>query len=633
MKRLMLSLLISIYIPVVSVIACGPDPMYNPNGLYIFRLVEHKDSTLYVSNAQRNIDAWNRLIGQQFPYSDTYTVVYKSSIEDIRQIHDKHTLPHSLKSNDFAKALCFRDSLSEFLITAKECEQARSAINDPWYYPSHHCPYVASLKKVICVAEQHRNDTMLGDRYALQQMRAQVTLGLHQENVALWENYAFKLPKDNVLRALMVNYAVGAYQKTGQGIEADRLSMREKDYDNTCLLSRMETELRHADYDGADIGDWDRDKTHRVFSQYRQTALEALRHPTTKCKAEWYYTLAYIDDVLGDNVSSGQYLRKAEHAGGNDFIRESIHLFRIYREAKYASVNDTYEQKMYTNLRWIEVRLVRDCPSWNEVYENPWRIISNYSTYYWNDMLRRIGIGVYADRLMKAGRTMRALEVINYAENRFFKEINSPIMQNNHFGYVFQALDTRPAYITMQYIKHLQHSQDKITCFLSNGSYIDYDWLYDIAGTLYLRESNFSKAYDALGHLSENYTGDSIGNPFGDISGIHKRTTKRIFAKEMKCLERTMKSGDANKRAKAHICYAIGLHNMFTAEWKTVAYGKGYPWFLNSYTPDTHEKYVRPALARSDRLIQQARQMYTADYVRSACENYYDFVMQNCSID
>ncbi len=248
-------------------------------------------------------------------------------------------------------------------------------------------------------------------------------------------------------------------------------------------------------------------------------------------------------------------------------------------------------------------------------------------------MLRRIGIGIYADRLMKAGRTIRAIEVMNYAENRFFNEINSTFMRNNHFGYVFQALDTRPAYITMQYIKQLQCPQDKISRFLARGSYVDYDWLYDIAGTLYLRESNFSKAYDVLGHLSETYTGDSIGNPFGDRSGKHTRITIRLFAEEMKCLERTMKSGNANKRAKAQLCYAIGLHNMFAVEWKVVAYGKGVPWFLDSYTPDTHGKYVRSALARSDKLIQQARQMYTPDYVRSSCENYYDFVMQNCSIE
>lgn len=127
---------------------------------------------------------------------------------------------------------------------------------------------------------------------------------------------------------------------------------------------------------------------------------------------------------------------------------------------------------MYANLRWLEQRLVRDFPQWQQdrpesprvLYKENY-IIANYSTYYWNDMLRRIGLSIYAPRLMEAGRTMRALEVINYAENCLFCATGNSYMQDNHFGYLFQALDTRKAKFTLQYINHLQQHRDTLAIF------------------------------------------------------------------------------------------------------------------------------------------------------------------------
>lgn len=667
MKRLILFLLISALS--LSAMACGPGEAYAPDGLYIFRMANPQNTTMHTQNVHANIIAWQSLIGQQCPDSDIYTVVYKSSITDMQHIRNRHSVPRTLKSNRFAQVLCSRDELSDFLITAKQCEKAREAMIDPWYYPSHHCPHVAVLEKIVCTAKAHDTDTLLHDRYALQQMRAQSTLGRHQDNVKLWEQYASQLPEGNILRTMMAGYATGAYQHIGQDSLARQIIFNETGYyDNPDLWVRMESELRKADYQGIPQADREIKRMRNIFLAHRETALSAVRHPKTQHLAEWYYALAYIDDVLCNDVSSEQYLRMAEKAGGDTFIRESIHLFRIYRDAKSKPVNESYEQQMYANLHWLEQRLVRDFPQWQQDGQESPRvlykenfIIANYSTYYWNDMLRRIGLSIYAPRLMEAGRTMRALEVINYAENCLFCATGNSYMQDNHFGYLFQALDIRKAKFTLQYINHLQQHRDTFSHFLARHSYIDFDWLYNIAGTLCMRESHFAEASAVLAHLPQKYTGDSIHNdPFRidycDRTASPSYTTRRALAVEMVRLEKQMKSAyNINDRADAQIRYAIALRNMFSVAWEAVAFGMGFPHYIDSYTPNTHKSYIRPALQRSDALLSQALQMYTdperaakaelalmnfrtvvtkypntaaADSVRSACENYYDFGLQ-----
>ena len=648
----------------LPVLACGPGPAYDPNGLRIFRVVDDESIDPFTQNMRKNVDAWCNLVGASFSFADVKAVVYKSGVDDVRYMREKHRLPSSLNSNAFAKALCDRSDLLDFLITAKTCETARGEMNDPWYYPSHHCPHVAALEGVIQAAEGHTTDTLLHDRYALQQMRAQLSLNRHQENVNLWETYASHLPQDNVLRTLMVDYAVGAYQNVGDASAAKDLIMDESGYfDNLRILARIQSDLRNTDYEGIEPYDWEAERMRVTFLQNRKTAIEAIQHPATQRKAEWYYTLAYIDDALGNDVSSEQYLRKAEKAGGDDFIRESVHLFRIYRDAKSLPVNDAYEQQMLTNLRWIEERLLRDFPKGKELEKfEPWRVVYNYSTYYWNDMLRRIGLGIYAKRLAGAGRTLRSIEVINYAENRIFKELKSDFMDDNHFGYLFQALDTRSAANTLQYVDRLQHPKDELSRFLLSGSYVDYDWLHNIAGTLYIRESQFGKAVDALSHLSQSYTGDSIcDDPFivdyRSPARALTHTTRRAFAAEMVRLEKVMKSAsNVNDRADAQLKYAIALRNIHTTVWQAVAYGNGYAWYIDSYTPNTHKLYTETALERSDKMLEQAMLMYTdderaasaelslknfrtvmehypntaaAEFVRSHCENYYDFGLRS----
>lgn len=659
MRTLKIFLLANALFMASLVLACGPGPCYSPDGLRIFRLID-ADYT-YPYYEPQNVAAWRTLVGGNPSYSDIYNVVYRSPSSDIQQILTEHATPESLSKNQFAQLLCQREELAEVLLTAKKCEEARDNMLDPWYYPSHHDENVTQLEQVIETAKEHMADSLVRDRYALQMVRAQVSLRRPEDNVRLWEDYASHLDTANVMRKLMADYIIGAYHQLGLYDQEDALTKETEDYyNNLNTFVSIQSTLKNADYEGTSwYYEEEIDRTESIFKQHREIALKALAHPGTKCKAQWYYTLAYIDDVLGDVQSSNRFLIKAEQSKSDEFLSESIHLFRIYLDAKMQPVNDAYESRMFTNLMWITERLWRDEPSTDDIYLG--RISANYSTYYWNDMLRRISLGIYAPRLAKAGRRTRSIQVTNYAENVWFNKLDPSFNQNEHFTYLFQCLDTCASRVTIDYIAHLRSSHTPLDNFLNAGSYIDYAYLQDIAGTLCIRERNYQRAASILKNVPEDFSRSIVqGDPFAVEYHRTKdscRTTKLQFAKKMIQLESDMRSAKSvNDRADAQIQYAIGMRNSISCCWELTAYGVGNPWYLDSYTPNTHYSYMDSTFAKSNALVDKALAMYTdderaasaqllflnfntivekysntavAEYIRSNCENYYDFKLHN----
>ena len=65
----------------LPVLACGPGPAYDPNGLRIFRVVDYESIDPFTQNMRKNVDAWCNLVGASFSFADVKAVVYKSGVE------------------------------------------------------------------------------------------------------------------------------------------------------------------------------------------------------------------------------------------------------------------------------------------------------------------------------------------------------------------------------------------------------------------------------------------------------------------------------------------------------------------------------------------------------------------------
>ncbi|MEY8688161.1 hypothetical protein AB9N12_19245 [Bacteroides sp. AN502(2024)] len=291
--------------------------------------------------------------------------------------------------------------------------------------------------------------------------------------------------------------------------------------------------------------------------------------------------------------------------------------------------------------------------------ENEWQYDNemNYSFYYWRDVARKVLLGEVCPKIEKSGNTTLALQLANYTTNRIYQL--APLFEAHHYGW---------------------DDKEDLDRFLNVRGYVDTDYIYDIVGTLFLREMNYEMAVKWLSKVSKDYQsrtniakeGYFKLDPFryqfdkkhyiADSSGYRLR-----FAQKMLQLENLMSSdAEVNRKANAKIRYAIGLRNSFGKCWYLTEYGYnlGYEseddwhwkWFDSSCRDGFKENaFARKAYKKVDALMKQALSEFTdpeqaaqaqfemmnfktlmsqyptskaTAFVRGHCDNYYDYSLQ-----
>ena len=72
----------------------------------------------------------------------------------------------------------------------------------------------------------------------------------------------------------------------------------------------------------------------------------------------WYYTAAFLADLNGDVSNASYLIGLAENSKRTDFIDESIKVFRMYIDAKTLPYNSSYENKLFSQLKWLDSKIV-----------------------------------------------------------------------------------------------------------------------------------------------------------------------------------------------------------------------------------------------------------------------------------
>ena len=652
---------------------------------------------------QRNLEAWADMCWYKGDLYEIEKVVYKYSLNELLDLYEKDILPEWDKDNQWVMNDPSRHLHAEYLVIAKQCEVARAAITDPWYYPADKQHGFTTLDALYA----HINDVMdamrknsyygdliMEDRFNLQRTRLLFSLGKYRECVTLWNDYACNLPDDNVMKSMIKDYVAGAYCHLGDTTTAKKMYIELGNYWEVARLSHENDDCWantiKAIYDmEPDCNDMvaynmQADLEHYftyfeldslMLQKYYDVMCYITRTHRSKDMALWYYTKAYVEDQLGNLDAAAKSIAIAERCRTTEYLHRNIRLFRMYIDAKTLPINDAYENKLYTDLCWADTlirnnisddvrSLLLDEESVPYEYHIMWGCCS---FYYYNDIMRRIIIGEAAPRFMKAGRKTRAVQLYNYADNVLFKQV---IPQASHCfkNFFFSSLyDDCSGKEIEAYINRALRPVSKFDRLLNSGSYIDTDYLYDIAGTVYLREQNYPKALECLSKVSNIYQGKlhtaeyMNTDPF--CADMYARTWwrqpyfsdyKYNFAREMCSLEHVMNNRDIdiNRRASAKLRYAIGLRNSYFRSWPLTQYGKGYPTFVASYTAwmdtDREDAILRrytqlrdEAFAMFDNdeaaaaahymflntltVVRQYSKTQTAEYVRGHCDTYYDY--------
>lgn len=632
MNRILIILAVAFLLP-LRLFGCW-HPTYKPQDYITYRLYDHNNNAEDNSNRTSNCKQWQDVSSSDIPLKDIEAVVYEWTPKDLS------TLKGS--KNKFAQWLSKNKDARNYLMLAKKNERMRDTFNDPWYYPCSDDEVHQTLMGIVRNSQSVKQG-YLKDRYALQLVRALRALGRSEEIIDFWNNAKI----DNALIKRMIEgyvggayYAVGQYDKAlsifgklsdlgstimclkAKGKTADVLdviqTMKENGATNEAVMYQLEqyvlNNIENSDYDSTRQAQLKR----VVKFVRRMSALEG-----RDSRAMWKYTEAYCYWMQGKVNSCKRAVEQAEALPSSKFLSQSIHILRLLVEAKTLPLNDDYDNFLYSASRWLLRQANTEKPQFEELtkdkffsydpgspavmHERYERVITdrnlNYSDFYFADMFRKIMIGQAAPRLIKAGKTLRALQIVDMGDNIMLPD-SAIIIMNNHGGATFAMADTLDVNAVILFTRHLRHPQNRYDKFYGkHGSRCNMDFWYDLVGTMLLRKGRYESALSWLKKVDADYYDNEYTyikdyfdkDPFAVefINGENYRGKEVLvndakdyklnFAKKMVRLRHTyLNAKGKNKRAYAKFQFAVGMHNSVYPCWAlTHHYWGGTPLYVN----------------------------------------------------
>lgn len=687
---LAVSLLAALW-PAIPVLGCW-GPWYLPKGYYMYRVVDNaeEDGAVFSQfnlNAESNCREWQHRTSQSIPLTDIYQAVYKMSLEEFEAFHNESWGYGG--NNAFLKWLSHgRWDEMNFLLFAKITEDVRGRQNSRWYYPSMRTGAKMSLEEIVDQALNYRGP--LRDRYLLQAVRAMFSLRRYTDCIALWNKEASLLPKECVVRQLILPYIAGAeyrmknydkavsyFYEAGDFVSmiacsdvnppASTVEAIERIYQQEPNCSHFPEMLQRLVHTAEPDGEfyWEELDKDLVKDEHRQLIRLAVRiaqegkaHNT----AMWYYTAAFIEDLDGHPVEASKLLAKAEQSHGTEFIKESVKVMRIYLDAKLMPYNQGYENLLFKQLQWLDQKIADNItPKVSERTSEYYDLACNISYYYWNDMMRRIILAEVCPRMIVSGKTIRALQLANMADNRLLglvdcktyhkethvkgrvewvettssmsefrrdKNMWSPDYSNSFF----EMIDSVGIDKAIAYRNRIERPVGTFDRFLNGRGYVDMEYINDIVGTQCLRTMRYGDAVTYLGHIGRSFESHLNTEIYWDPFSYERRDIKDKsdfkyrFAREMCMLEQEMnKTTDPDRKAEAMIRYATGMRNSFDRCWPLTQYYRGTSYFgqVQEKRDWENEPEAIRAKKRSTELFKTACALFTNREL--AAETLYEF--------
>lgn len=608
-----------------------------PEDYYVYRISDNylkkaEVDPAYLPGSNENCLLWmQQLKAENIGPEEVYDIVYKSDLEDLASFAEY---------NAFAAILLDNPEAFKVLRLAKDCEQARFMVTgDPWYYPVSDDSEHQTLEQIVLRARDCTSE-LFRSRYFLQEIRALFTLGRYEEIINRWEATKDSLP-DDILKELTVRYVAGAkynlkdvdkavemFLSVGDLTSAigcmelwDKEELEaivEIDVNYDGMRTLLENEIRAICYNDNISEENQLDR----LTEIRRICDAALaKNPDDK--AVWYYTAAYIEYFKDNFPAAKKLLKKARKALQDDTVLEgSVKVLDILADARSSRHNFFYERRLMKDLKWLDAQITGNLTE--EVREQTaedtgWMMRANYSYYYWNDMMRALTLGILAPDYLKAGKTTKALQLANMADNRLLfltgvdtydftdgmftinrgvpyqeflrrEDTWKPLYSNNFF----EMADTLSAKNVTAYVKRALNPKNEFDRFTAERGYVDKDYLNDFAGTKLIRERRYADALKYLRQLPEDFQ-DRL-NTKEYLNG-YTPSAKLDHARDMLDYEEEMRSSDPETAARAKYNYGRELMMQYRTNW-FLSY---YSW--SAYPTEYVERVNEEGMGLAEKLI------------------------------
>ena len=580
-------------------LACGPY-WTGPKDFVVYKMGE----TLINSNnpeeerEQASLEAWRKLAGRGVPAYDVAQVM-RYTYRQLENLSGK-------SSNSFERWLCNHESASRYIQLAKQCEEVREAMQDPWYYPDSEDWWESlTIQEVEQEALRHQPEEMQG-RYVLLAVRAMVSQHHYEQCKQYWDSVQHKITCKAV-RDLIEPNIVGCRFHLGDSIWALKEFVRLGDvrsaefcaqkmgldlfdfaianpnlYIYQCMLDNylqsLDYEISNLDYYGDGYGyngEEYRDELLNRCRKRRDACLKVLSQSRPRNAAMWLYAAAAMSDVLGEWKTAVHLCNQALTATGHSLLDERTRVLRFHIEAKHRPLGRGYDAMLERGVRMLAALISRDLQQFADLqsfdeYESrnyyDYHIIANY---YWKDMLYRVVAGDAVPRLVKAGKTTQALLLCNMAENYIMHLTDAKSLMRRYDNRTFELADSLPVSAVKQYRAVVAHPRNGFERWLVKWGYNDADYWNELIGTQCLRDMNYSDAVTYLSKVSSDYQQsmniwDCIKyNPmrFQRVKVLSRFNYKLNFALNMLKAQESMHSKNADERAEGMMRLSIGLEN------------------------------------------------------------------------
>ncbi|MBR1765643.1 MAG: hypothetical protein IJ745_01210 [Bacteroidales bacterium] len=579
-------------------LACGPLPRVMPDDCDLYRLMPYYAEQHEPDDGRReaNCRAWQREVGGSISLSAIDQAVYAFSLADWQRVS---------QGDDLGNAFCRRllatgDSAAiRLLLWSKYYEQWSEQMRSLWYYGCGLEESTVDIDSILACCtlhskSHHQASARLAPRYLLLAMKCLYRSGRNEECIALWgrEKKAFS---GSHLRNQAEGYYAACLTRTGRMREAVDIYARHGDAASLFLLLDDKVEvferiLRHQPNSpffplalqrvlfvtenwttGSQLVDYTL-STPSELRRLESLCRRAANDPRVTNKAMWRYASACLNDHLGHPAAA---LKQVEGLHSDDeFLDNSLRILRLHLHAQTDPIDDAYERRLFAELQWLDGLMLREwatldsaeCFRQSHIAGYAYNV-DLYRTVYANDALRRIVLrrgGLY-DRFRRAGRTSRALQLVNMADNRFLQVSRNRVVEQlrrrdgkglydavipdapnylyaggwygqdvvvtdtmpfldkqvwRHYRYesdgsrdnchdfgntLFVCADRLTADVLGDYVGRIVKPADAMDLWFNERSYCDLDYWRDIVGTHLLRERRFEEAGQWLALVDSGY--------------------------------------------------------------------------------------------------------------------------------
>lgn len=598
MNNLIIKILLSIVLMLTATFhshACGAferwydedsrEPLFKYHFYQGDNLKSHSDS-----QSEENVRLWRNLTDYSIPDSIIVQGLYKTTLDSMAVALNTGDTPngflkwiYSHKAND----------LKEFLLLAKELEELRHNRVSAWYYPSDKSGFDEAsnergrFQAIIEKCNDHRTGR-LADRYALQAVRAYLSIGEYQNCIDHYNQTLAIYSDKNLFKRMAKGYIAGCYARLGDKARADEMFAQLGDFVSLSREDRLE-------YMASVNPESERFKSELNYyigyndsatnMRYYHIADIALKSPKTIHRGDWLYLKAYIEKAYrNDTIAALRYVRQA--------LANSFSMPKMHEDARFFKIClSPFNHNSLSDIKWM---LDRGGGEWERHIPN----------------------------LIERKELTKALLLANYdimSDTLRFDETGRDWHTWANSG--FQMLLSCKADEVVRYKNELNNPTMSLTTLLRSGIRHDSDYLNEIIGTLYLREGNYRMAVKYLVNVSFDYqrqmniyggeylrydpwcyyysSGDAWYHPWynyhndnGDdteweyfepvvakskVRYLDSQVNAKLnFAKEMVRLGDVIKNEkDVDKRALARLRYAIGRYNSLNTCWALTQYWLG----------------------------------------------------------